>query len=154
MDSNYRQNVAAIIINKDKKILMCEHIWIDDAWQLPQGGIEDGETNQEAILRELSEEIGTDKLKVISEMPTKIKYQFPFYLKNKYKFNGQEQTYFLLYYSGDNSDIRFDNQEKPEFKSFEWVNIDEPPKRVVYFKKLAYLEAINHFKKDIEKFNP
>ena len=43
MAESYRQNVAALIVNKEKKVLMCEHAWIDDAWQLPQGGVEEGE---------------------------------------------------------------------------------------------------------------
>ncbi|MFW5705099.1 MAG: RNA pyrophosphohydrolase [Nanoarchaeota archaeon] len=150
MSSDYRENVAAIIINKDKKILMCEHIWIDDAWQLPQGGIEKGESDEEALLRELEEEIGTKSLVVIEKMPEKLKYIFPFFLKNKYNFDGQQQTFFLLYFYGDEKEIRFDNQEKPEFKSYEWVDIEEPPLRVIYFKKLNYLRAIEYFKDKIK----
>ncbi|MCA9486786.1 RNA pyrophosphohydrolase [Candidatus Woesearchaeota archaeon] len=153
-DNGYRQNVAAIIINKEKKVLMCEHVWIDDAWQFPQGGVEDGETKEEALLREMSEELGTDKFKVLSKMDKPIKYQFPFYLKDKYGAQGQEQQYFLLYFYGDEKEIRFDNQEKPEFRAFEWVSYEEPPLRVIYFKKLAYLEALRFFKDDYEKFDP
>lgn len=151
MAENYRKGVAAIIINKDKKVLMCEHVWIDDAWQFPQGGVEDGENEEEALLRELSEEIGTKSLKILDKMDGKIIYQFPFYLKDKYQFDGQIQQYYLVYFYGDNSEIRFDNQEKPEFKAYEWVNLEEPPIRVIYFKKLAYLEALNYFKEKIEK---
>lgn len=153
MAENYRDTVAAIIINSDKKILMCEHIWIDNAWQFPQGGVEENESKKDALLRELYEEIGTDKVKVLKEMPSIIKYKFPYYLKTKYKIDGQKQTYFLVHFHGDDSEIRFDKQEKPEFKEFQWVNIDEPPKKVIYFKKLAYLEALNFFKEDIENFN-
>jgi len=154
MVGQYRENVAAIIINKDKKVLMCEHIWIDGAWQLPQGGIEEGEKKEDALLRELEEEIGTTSLEIIDKMDESIKYKFPFYLKEKYGFPGQEQTYFLVYFSGDDSEIRFDNQEKPEFKAFEWVDPIEPPIRVIYFKKLSYLKAMNYFKEKIQKFKP
>lgn len=149
MAEDYRDTVAAIIINKDKKILMCEHIWIDNAWQFPQGGIENSESKEEALLRELYEEIGTNKVRVIKEMPKTIKYKFPYYLKNKYKIDGQRQTYFLVEFFGNDSEIVFDKQEKPEFKEFQWVNYDEPPKKVIYFKKLAYLEALEYFKEDI-----
>jgi putative (di)nucleoside polyphosphate hydrolase len=149
----YRNNVAAIIINKEKKVLMCEHIWIKGAWQFPQGGIEKGESEEEALLRELEEEIGTKKLVILDKMDKKLKYEFPYYLKAKYDFSGQIQRYFLVYYYGDNSDIRFDNQEKPEFRSYEWVDLEEPPKRVIYFKKISYLKAIEYFKNKIKKID-
>lgn len=149
MDSNYRENVAAIIINKDKKVLMCEHIWIDDAWQFPQGGKEEKETEEEAILRELKEEIGTDKLKILGKMPESLKYKFPFYLKEKYNFEGQVQTFFLIYFYGENTDIRFDKQEKPEFKAFDWVEYTQPPLKVIYFKKISYLKALEYFAKQV-----
>ena len=153
MAENYRDTVAAIIINKDKKVLMCEHIWIDNAWQFPQGGVEENESIEEALKRELYEEIGTKKIKIIKEMPKQVVYKFPFYLKSKYQIDGQKQTYFLVYFYGDDDEIVFDKQEKPEFKEFQWVDFSEPPKKVIYFKKLAYLEALNYFKKDLENFD-
>jgi putative (di)nucleoside polyphosphate hydrolase len=153
MKENYREIVSAIIINKDKKVLMCEHVWIDDAWQFPQGGIEKGESEEDAILRELNEELGTKNLKVLKKMDYKIKYHFPHYLKEKYNMDGNEQKFFLLYFHGDDNEIRFDNQEKPEFKSFKWVNYTQPPLEVIYFKKLSYLEALNYFKDYVENLN-
>lgn len=153
MAENYRSTVAAIIINKHKQILMCEHIWIDNAWQFPQGGVESGESEEEALKRELYEEIGTEKIEIIKKMPKQVIYKFPFYLKSKYHIDGQKQTYFLVYFYGDDSEIVFDKQEKPEFKEFQWVEQDEPPKKVIYFKKLAYLEALNFFKEDLDSFN-
>lgn len=151
MAEKYRDNVTAIIINKDKKVLMCEHIWIDGAWQFPQGGVEKGETREEAILRELEEEIGTNKLKVLNKMDESIKYIFPHYLKEKYGMDGNEQIFFLIYFYGNDSEIRFDNQEKPEFKSFKWVKYSQPPLQVIYFKKLSYLKALEYFKEEVEK---
>ena len=56
--------------------------------------------------------------------------------------------YFLIYFYGDDSEIKFDNQEKPEFKSFDWFELDKPVKKVVYFKKLVYLKVIEYFKKE------
>lgn len=153
MTEKYRDNVTAIIINKDKKVLMCEHIWIDGAWQFPQGGLEKGESREEAILRELKEEIGTEKLKVINKMDEPIKYIFPHYLKEKYGMNGNEQSFFLLYFYGKDSEIRFDNQEKPEFKSFKWVEYKQPPLEVIYFKKLSYLKALEYFKSEVEELD-
>lgn len=154
MKESYRENVAAIIINKDKKVLMCEHAWIDDAWQLPQGGVEKGESEDEAIIRELFEELGTDKFKIIAKMNEKLKYKFPYFLKEKYNSVGQEQRYFLLYFYGDDSEIRFDNQAKPEFKAYQWVEYKEPAIKVIYFKKIAYFKALEFFEKEVEKFEP
>lgn len=151
---NYRESIVAIIINKNKKVMMCEHIWIDDAWQFPQGGIEEGETSDDTVIRELKEELSSDKMIVLGKMDYKIKYIFPHYLKEKYNSMGNEQRFFLIYYYGDDSDIRFDNHERPEFKSFQWVEYDYPPLEVIYFKKLSYLEALNYFKKTVEKFDP
>jgi putative (di)nucleoside polyphosphate hydrolase len=153
MADEFRQNVAAIIINKDKKILMCEHAWIDNAWQFPQGGVDNGESEEEAILRELNEEIGTTSLKIISKMDETLFYKFPYYLKDKYNSDGQEQRFFFIYFNGSDDEIRFDNQAKPEFKAYEWVDYEEPPKRVIYFKKLSYLRALEYFKKDFENFS-
>ena len=154
MGDRYRNNVTAIIINKDKKILMCEHVWIDNAWQFPQGGIEKGESEEEAILRELEEELGTKKLKVLSKMNESLKYIFPHYLKEKYNMDGNDPTFFLIYFYGKDSEIRFDNQEKPEFKSFKWVEYSRPPLEVIYFKKISYFQALEYFKDFVEKFNP
>lgn len=153
VEENYRDNVAAIIINKDKKVLMCEHVWIDNAWQFPQGGLERGESEEDAILRELYEEIGTKNLKILGKVDEPIKYKFPFYLKEKYGMDGNEQHFFLLYFYGDDSEIRFDNQEKPEFKAFKWVDFNFPPIAVIYFKKLSYLKALNYFKDFVEKLD-
>ena len=153
MAEHFRENVAAIIINKDKKVLMCEHFWIDNAWQLPQGGKEEGESQENALLRELEEELGTNKFTIIDTMKEDLVYKFPFYLKDKYQFDGQQQRFFLVFFYGNDSEIRFDNQEKPEFKSFQWVNIDEPPKKVIYFKKLSYLRAIEYFEKQIKELD-
>jgi putative (di)nucleoside polyphosphate hydrolase len=154
MAESYRQNVAALIVNKEKKVLMCEHAWIDDAWQLPQGGVEEGEEDDSAILRELEEELGSNKFKIIARMEKPIRYKYPYYLKEKFHSEGQEQRYYLVYFQGDDSEIRFDNQEKPEFKSFQWVDFEAPPKMVIYFKKLVYLQAVEYFKDALEKFDP
>ena len=94
MKDGYRENVAAIIINKDKKVLMCEHAWIDDAWQFPQGGVDGKEKMDDAVLRELWEELGTKSFKIISSMDESIIYKFPPFMKEKFHFDGQRQKYY------------------------------------------------------------
>ena len=152
--NDFRENVTVVIINKKKEVMMCEHIWIDNAWQFPQGGIEKGETAKEAVMRELVEELGSQKFKIVEQMPEKLKYFFPFYLKEKYESGGNNQTFFLIYFYGEDNEIFFTNQEKPEFKNFKWVKYDTPPLEVVYFKKISYHQALKHFKPIVEKFNP
>lgn len=152
-DDKYRVVVATVILNKKKEIMMCEHIWIDDAWQFPQGEIEEGETPEQTVMRELWEELGTKKFVILDKINEPIKYHFPHYLRDKYQMDGNTQHFFLLYYYGDDDEIRFDNQEKPEFKAIKWVPFDEPAKEVIYFKKLSYFEALNKFKDKIESLD-
>ena len=152
-EDSYRVVVATIILNKEKKVMMCEHVWIDDAWQFPQGEIEEGEKPEETVMRELKEELGSDKFVILDKIDKPIKYHFPHYLKNKYQMNGNTQHFFLLYYHGDESEIRFDCQKRPEFKAIKWVDYDEPPREVIYFKKLSYLEALNKFKEKVENLD-
>ena len=153
VEENLREAVAAIIINKEKKVLMCEHIWIDDAWQFLQGGIEEGENPKDAILRELKEELGTSSFLIIDKMDKKLEYILPYYLRRKYNLTGAFLTFFFVLFTGKDCEFCFTNQEKPEFKNFKWVNWSEPPLEVVYFKKITYLNALNFFKESYEKFD-
>ena len=149
----FRDIVVAIIINQDKKVMMCEHIWIDNAWQFPQGGIEENENSRQAILRELEEEMGNNKFKIIEEMEEKVKYYFPLKHLKKGDLVGCLASFFLVKFFGEDKEIVFDKNQAPEFKNFKWVDFENPPKEVIYFKKLPYLKAINYFKermKDLE----
>ena len=152
-EEKYRIVIATIILNKKKEVMMCEHIWIDGAWQFPQGEIEKGEIPEDAVKRELFEELGSKKFLVLDKMDEPIRYHFPHYLKDKYQMEGNTQHFFLLYYYGDDSEIRFDNQDRPEFKDFKWVKYDTPPLEVIYFKKVSYFQALNHFKGFVEKLD-
>ena len=149
-EDKLRKIVVAVIINKQKKILMCEHIWIDGAWQFPQGGIEKGEKEEETLFRELREELGNEKFEIISKYPDKINYYFPKHIKHGEKYIGCKQTFFLVEFLGQDKDIDFNKQEKPEFKSFKWVNLGEPEKTVIYFKKISYLKVMQYFKDKIK----
>ena len=126
---NFRQNAAAVIENSKGLILACERRNIKGAWQLPQGGIDEGESAEEAVLREIREETGIESefLEIVGHS-SKVSYLFPHtvnWLSNKGKYDGQEQIYFHL----------------KIFVSFEWITKKEMVKRIVAFKKDCYIKA-------------
>ena len=153
VDGKFRETVVAVIISRDKKVLMCEHPWIDGAWQFPQGGIEENEEYSQTLLRELNEELGSKNFKIIKRMDECLEYIVPYYLRRKYNLEGLSLIFFLVLFTGKDCEICFTNQEKPEFKNFKWVSWETPPLVVVYFKKIPYFRALNFFKETYEKFN-
>ena len=97
----YRPNVAAIIVSSAypqvKEIFIAERNDLAGVWQFPQGGIDEGETSEEALFRELKEEIGTNKVEIVSEYPEWISYDFPTHVAAKMApFAGQKQRYYLV----------------------------------------------------------
>lgn len=135
---NFRKNVAAVITDKNGLVLAGERTDIPGSWQLPQGGVEKGENEKEALFREIKEETGLDreylKILAVSEI---ISYEFPHEIKKKMKFDGQAQTYFLLKIS----DVGWNLSSSDEFNSFEWFEKEEILKIVVEFKRKSYIEA-------------
>jgi len=119
----FRPNVAAIIVNKEGELLVCERKNTDGAWQFPQGGVDAGETEVDALHREVMEEVGipADDYKII-ESRDGYTYYYPSHVsgKKKRKWDGQEQTYFLckLKKKAKGPDLGNNN---PEFKDFDWV---------------------------------
>ena len=116
----YRPNVAAILRNRRGKILVCERLGVDGAWQFPQGGIDGGETPEEALVREVWEEIG-----VKAEDFAILKKRGPYrYLygggRVKRGHHGKEQFYFLCDFSGREDGIDVD-QEHAEFQAYRWI---------------------------------
>ncbi|MBP5778805.1 MAG: RNA pyrophosphohydrolase, partial [Campylobacter sp.] len=100
-EKKYRPNVAAIVLSPSYpfncEVFIAQRSDIKGAWQFPQGGIDKGETPKVAILRELKEEIGTDKVEIIAECPDWHSYDFPQSVADKMKpYDGQKQKYFLV----------------------------------------------------------
>ena len=117
-------------------------------WQMPQGGIDKGETPVEAARRELQEEVGTDKAQIISEMEDWVTYDLPEHLigvafHGKYK--GQRQKWFAMRFTGKDTDIDLTAHE-PEFSDFRWVSLGELPGLIVPFKRETYKAVIAAFK--------
>lgn len=145
----YRPNVAAIIVSnaypEKKQIFIAERSDLVGVWQFPQGGIDEGESSEEALFRELKEEIGTNKVEVIAEYPEWIAYDFPAHVAAKMApFAGQKQRYYLVRLK-KNAKINLDTKH-PEFKTYEFVALEELNEKIAHFKKPIYEEVISHFR--------
>jgi putative (di)nucleoside polyphosphate hydrolase len=147
----YRPNVAAVVLSpnfkEDRLFFLAKRKGVRRGWQFPQGGIDDNETPQEALLRELKEEIGTDAVEIIAEYPDWIKYDFPETSSNKiYPFKGQNQKYFLVQLKPD-AKIDLTLHSTPEFEEYIYVTENELFKKARYLKRRTYKTVIEYFKK-------
>ena len=147
----YRPNVAMIIVSSNypdvKEIFIAQRNDLLDIWQFPQGGIDSGEEVEEALFRELEEEIGTKKAKIVAEYPEWISYDFPERIaKSMQPYKGQIQRYFLLRLK--KSAIIDLATKHPEFISYKFVDVDEVLNLTAHFKKGVYATVIEYFKKE------
>lgn len=145
----YRPCVGIALFNKKGQVFVGERIDTPNAWQMPQGGIDEGEDIERAALRELKEEIGTDKATILKMHPEKIKYDLPPPLKNKLwggKYDGQEQTWVAMRFEGEDSDIILDADCHPEFSQWQWIDIHHTLDVIVPFKRQTYEKVIAAFK--------
>ncbi|MDP3290550.1 MAG: RNA pyrophosphohydrolase [Sulfuricurvum sp.] len=145
----YRPNVAAIIVSHEypeiKDVFIAERSDLDGVWQFPQGGIDEGESSEEALFRELGEEIGTKKVEIIAEYPDWIAYDFPSHVAAKMApYAGQKQRYYLVRLK-KGAVINLETKH-PEFKAYRFVNSDELLSHVAHFKKPVYERVISHFR--------
>jgi putative (di)nucleoside polyphosphate hydrolase len=145
----YRPNVAAIIVSSayphTKEIFIAERSDLVGVWQFPQGGIDEGETSEEALFRELKEEIGTNKVEIVAEYPEWISYDFPPHVAAKMApFSGQKQRYYLVRLK-ENAKINLDTKH-PEFQQHEFVSLEELNGKIAHFKKPIYEVVISHFR--------
>ncbi|MCI0507604.1 MAG: RNA pyrophosphohydrolase [Gammaproteobacteria bacterium] len=145
----YRSNVGIILCNTENKVLWARRIG-QNAWQFPQGGIKRSETPEEALYRELWEEVGvtSQNVELLAATQDWLRYRLPKALircDEKPLCVGQKQLWFLLRFSGTEDDVRLDCGEKPEFDGWRWVDYWHPLKEVVAFKRDVYLQALNEF---------
>ena len=143
----YRRNVGAVLFNGDGLVLVARRAHLPNAeaaaggWQLPQGGIDDGEDPRGAVLRELAEEIGTAKAEIIGEHPDWLTYDLPPHLVGvalRGRYRGQRQRWFALRFTGVDADIRLDLDPHPEFDAWRWAALADLPALAVAFKRPIY----------------
>lgn len=145
----YRRCVGVALVNAQGHIFAGERIDTPGAWQMPQGGIDPGESPSEAALRELWEETGVlaDDVTVEAETPGWIPYDLPDDLIGKVwkgRYRGQEQRWFLMRFSGVDADIKIAT-DHPEFSAWQWLAPDDLLKRIVPFKRDVYAQVLGHF---------
>ena len=144
----YRPCVGMMLLNLEGLVFAAKRIdTIAEAWQMPQGGIDAGEDAREAALRELEEEIGTNKAEIIAESREWLSYDLPDHLVPKLwggKYRGQTQKWFALRFTGSDSDINIATKH-PEFSEWKWVPRDTLPDLIVPFKRELYIRVVEEF---------
>lgn len=153
----YRECASIVLFNDEGKVLLCARADQKDfEWQFAQGGIEKGETAEDAALRELKEETSVTSAEIILSLSEPISYDFPPDIIRKFalngcKFVGQNIHFVLAHFKGDDSEINLAT-ETPEFKAYRWANIEEAPKGIIYFKRETYLKACAIFAPYIDAY--
>ena len=147
-----RIGVGIILLNKENKVFVAKRI--DNPknfWQMPQGGVDEGEDLLTAAYRELKEETSISNVKLIKEIDDTLTYELPENLLGiiwKGKYKGQKQKWFLMRYLGEDKEINI-KTTKPEFLEWKWVDIDKITEIVVDFKLNVYKELKEKVKKII-----
>ncbi len=143
----YRPNVGIVLANDLGQVLWARRVGGRDAWQFPQGGIHDSETPEEALYRELHEEVGLlpECVRIVACTSGWLKYRLPRRLlrfNSDPGFKGQKQKWFLLQMLGCDDDVCMTATAKPEFDHWQWVSYWYPVGQVVDFKREVYRLAL------------
>ena len=143
----FRPNVGIILCNDEKRLFLGRRIG-QDAWQFPQGGIKSDETPEQAMYRELMEEVGLEphQVKLLGCTGNWLRYRLPKRYIRRHSHPiciGQKQRWYLLRVICGESDFCLDQSEKPEFDHWRWVHYWQPVREVIYFKRHVYERALH-----------
>ncbi|WCJ33550.1 RNA pyrophosphohydrolase [Euphorbia peplus] len=159
LPSGYRPNVGVCLINADNLIFVASRLNVPGAWQMPQGGIEDGEEPRAAAIRTLQEDTGVKSAEIIAEVPNWLTYDFPPAVKAKVnrlwggEWHGQAQKWFLMRMMQDDSEINMgENGElEPEFSEWKWTSPEEVIEQAVEYKRPTYEEVVKAFRSHLNE---
>ena len=147
-----RKCVGIVVLNKENKVFVGKRRDNPiDKWQMPQGGVNNGENLIDAMRRELKEETGIKNFEILNEINDWFEYELPDYLLGKIwkgKYRGQKQKWFVLRFLGDDNEIDLGNI-KPEFIEWKWLDIDMLTGVIVEFKRNVYKKLVPKIKKII-----
>ena len=150
----FRPNVGLALFHRDGLVLLGKRLATDGPyqWQMPQGGVDRGESPRDAAYRELEEEVGVGPKMVylLEETADWIYYEFPTELRAKMKqrgrYLGQRQKWFAFRFKGRDADVRLD-AHSPEFSDWRWAALESTPDLVIPFKRATYDDVVRRFKK-------
>ncbi len=142
----YRPNVGICLLNREGQVWLGERKppksgqSLDFRWQMPQGGMDPGETPAQTAVRELAEETGVTSARLLTITPGWLVYEFPqgYRMRKKDKWQGQRQKWALMLFEGDDSEIDLEADDEPEFLRWRWASLEEMPDLVVPFKRGVY----------------
>ena len=148
-EQGFRANVGIILCNHENQLLWARRVG-QNAWQFPPGGIRENETPEEALYRELDEEVGLqpEHVEILSSSRDWLRYRLPRQLirhDRKPLCIGQKQRWYLLRLTGSDEDVRLDACQRPEFDHWRWVDYWHPLEEVIYFKRDVYEMAMKEF---------
>lgn len=145
----YRPCVGIVLLNDEGQVFVGRRSDTEgENWQMPQGGIDAGESPREAAIRELREEVGTDAAEILAETPDWLTYDLPRELVGKVwrgRWRGQKQKWVAMRFLGADADIRLDAHER-EFDAWRWVDIETLPALIVAFKRPVYEAVVRAFR--------
>ena len=148
-----RNGVGVIVLNNENKVFVGKRKDNPvDRWQMPQGGVDIGESYLSAMKRELYEETSIKSIEILKEIDGFFEYELPKNLVGiiwKGKFRGQKQKWFITRFIGNENEINLQT-ENPEFIEWKWIKPDELPRTIVDFKKKMYVELLETLKDFID----
>lgn len=140
----YRLGVGILLFDAGGRAFVGERSDAPGAWQMPQGGIDDGEDPRAAALRELAEETGVADARIVGETPDWVSYDLPAEIAAKLwrgRYKGQRQKWFAAQFLGRDADIKLDTHT-PEFRAWRWAKIDTLADLIVPFKRPLYEQIV------------